>query len=322
MRRVVITGPAPVQILDVTGPLEVFGSGPDYEVSLATPDNGNYLRTNRGIDLSHATPIEQVTDRIDTLIVAGGPGAESGSYDPAFLSWLVSASERSRRVASICTGAFVLAAAGLLDGRKAVTHWRFCDRLAREYPSISVQPDPIHLKDGKFYTSAGITSGIDLSLALVEEDHGHKAALSIARSLVMFLVRPGGQSQFSHMLSHQASYSQPIRELQIWMLENLCERLTVDSLAEQAGMSARNFTRICLRETGMNPGQFVDRMRVEAAQRMIDNSSNGLKEIADQCGFQTAEAMRRSFTRILGITAAQYASRFRRDENGSKRSIG
>jgi transcriptional regulator GlxA family with amidase domain len=172
-----------------------------------------------------------------------------------------------------------------------------------------VRPEPIYLRDGSIYTSAGITAGIDLSLALVEEDHGHETALETARFLVMFLVRPDGQAQYSHMLSHQAITSQPLRELQVWMLQHLREDLTVKSLAERIGMS-RHFTRVCLRETGMNPGRFVDRMRIEAAQQIIDSSSRGLKEIADSCGFKSADAMRRTFLRVLGVTAAEYTSRF------------
>jgi transcriptional regulator GlxA family with amidase domain len=261
--------------------------------------------------LADAIPIADVHGPIDTLVIAGGPGAESGSYDRNFIGWIAKAAKQSRRVASICTGAFVLAEAGLLNGKQAVTHWNFCDRLAREYPNIVVRPEPIYLRDGSIYTSAGITAGIDLSLALVEEDHGHEAALKIARFLVMFLVRPGGQAQYSHMLSHQAVTSQPLRELQVWMLQHLGDDLTVESLAERLGMSARHFTRVCLRETGMNPGQFVDRMRVEAAQQIIDSSSRGLKEIADSCGFKSVDAMRRSFLRVLGVTAAEYASRFK-----------
>lgn len=300
-----------MQILDVTGPLEVFSHAPGYEIQVATPQRGPILETSRGIALANATPIAQIDAPIDTLIVAGGPGAESGHHDRAFIDWIAGAARQARRVASICTGAFVLAEAGLLDGRQAVTHWSFCDRLAREYPSITVRPEPIYLCDGSVYTSAGITAGIDLCLRLVEEDHGHSTALNIARSLVMFLVRPGGQAQFSHMLSHQAIASQPLRELQVWMLQHLRENLTVESLADRIGMSSRHFTRVCLRETGMNPGQFVDRMRVEAAKQIIDSSSSGLKEVADSCGFKSADAMRRTFLRVLGITASEYASRFK-----------
>lgn len=311
MRRVVITGPPPVQVLDVTGPLEVFANAPGYDIQVATPSPERVLETSRGIVLANATPLREIRGSIDTLIIAGGPGAECGHYDRLFVDWLSEAAPRARRVASICTGAFLLAEAGLLDGRQAVTHWTFCDRLAREYPAITVRPEPIYLCDGSVYTSAGITAGIDLCLRLVEEDHGHETALRIARFLVMFLVRPGGQAQFSHMLSHQATISQPLRELQVWMLQNLGEDLTVESLADRVGMSARHFTRVCLRETGMNPGQFVDRMRVEAAKQMIDSSSAGLKEVADFCGFKSADAMRRTFLRVLGITAAEYASRFK-----------
>jgi transcriptional regulator GlxA family with amidase domain len=311
MRKVVIVGPPPVQVLDVTGPLEVFSNAPGYEIQLVNPGAERTLRTNRGIVLGEATPIDDVRGPIDTLVVAGGPGAESGRYDANLIAWIAKAATQSRRIASICTGAFLLAEAGLLNGKQAVTHWNFCDRLAREYPEVVVRPEPIYLRDGTIYTSAGITAGIDLSLALVEEDHGHEAALGIARFLVMFLVRPGGQAQYSHMLSHQAVTSQPLRELQVWMLQHLREDLTVEFLAERIGMSARHFTRVCLRETGMNPGQFVDRMRVEAAQQIIDSSSRGLKEVADSCGFKSADAMRRTFLRVLGVTPGEYASRFK-----------
>jgi transcriptional regulator GlxA family with amidase domain len=312
MRRIVITGPPPVQILDVSGPLEVFSNAPGYEIQLVSPNGLTTLETNRGIALGNAVPLSECVGPIDTLVIVGGPGSESGAYDQSLVRWIAEAATRCRRVASICTGAFLLAEAGLLDGKEAVTHWKFCDRLALEYPKVRAKRDPIYLRDGCVYTSAGITAGIDLSLALVEEDHGHEVARQIARFLVMFLVRPGGQAQFSHMLSHQATASQPIRELQVWMLENLRTHMTVESLAERLGVSPRHFTRVCLRETGMNPGQFIDRMRVEAAQQRIDSSNEGLKEVADACGFHSAEAMRRAFTRVLGVTAAEYASRFRR----------
>ncbi|WP_446744808.1 GlxA family transcriptional regulator [Silvibacterium acidisoli] len=312
MRKIVIVGPPPVQILDVTGPLEVFSGAPGYNLQLATPEAGDTLRTHHDISLGKAISVEKLNGPIDTLVIVGGIGAESGSYDENFIAWVRNAATRSRRIAAICTGAFVLAEAGLLDGKQAVTHWSFCDRLAREYPKVRVTPDPIFVKDGNVYTSAGITAGIDLSLALVEEDCGHAVALKLARFLVMYLVRPGGQSQYSHMLSHQAATSQPLRELQVWMLENLPGDLTVEALAERLGVSSRHFTRICLQETGLNPGQLVDRLRVEAAQQMIDSSSKGLKEIAEACGFKSAEVMRRVFLRTLGISAADYAKRFRR----------
>jgi transcriptional regulator GlxA family with amidase domain len=312
IRKVVIVGPPPVQVLDVTGPIEVFSSADRYDVTIGTPGPERTLQTNRRFALTDAVPITEINGPIDTLVVAGGPGAETGVYDPFFVTWIVEAAKRSRRVASICTGAFLLGASGLIDGRQVVTHWRFCDRLAEEFPRAIVRPEPIFMKDDAVYTSAGITAGVDLALALVEEDHGHQVALNIARFLVMFLVRPGGQAQFSHMLSHQAVTSNPLRELQVWMLENLREDLTVEKLADRLGMSPRHFSRVCLRETKMNPGQFVDRMRVEAAQQMIDSSNMGLKEIADVSGFRTADAMRRTFSRVIGITAGEYTDRFRR----------
>jgi len=311
-RKVVIVGPPPVQVLDVTGPLEVFSNAEGYNITIGTPGSECTLQTNRRLALTDALPISEIDGLIDTLLIAGGPGAESGVYDPRLVAWIRDAAQRSRRVASICTGAFLLGAAGLLDGKKVVTHWRFCDRLAKEFPRAVVTREPIFMKDGAIWTSAGITAGIDLSLALVEEDHGHEVALKIARFLVMYLVRPGGQAQFSHMLSHQAVTSKPLRELQVWMLENLREDLTVEKLADRVGMSPRHFTRVCLRETKMNPGQFVDRLRVEAAQQMIDSSNMGLKEVADACGFRSADAMRRAFLRMIGITAGEYMERFRR----------
>ncbi|MGC4054436.1 MAG: DJ-1/PfpI family protein [Paludibaculum sp.] len=303
-RNVVIVGAPPVHVLDVTGPLEVFCTAGEYDVILATPGTERVLRTHRRVALTEAVPISELDGPIDTLLVVGGPGAETGVYDPGLVEWLVQAAHRSRRVASICTGAFLLGAAGLLDGKQVVTHWRVCDRLAREFPHAIVRPDPIFIKDGGVYTSAGISAGIDLSLAMVEEDHGHEVALRVARTLVMFLVRPGGQSQFSHMLSHQAVTSKPLRELQIWMLEHLREDLTVETLADRIGMSPRHFTRICLRE---NPHESRPVRRPDAGRgspaddRQLDL---GLKEIADRCGFRTADAMRRTFSRVLGVTAA------------------
>ena len=317
MRKVVIVGSPPVQVLDVTGALEVFSSASGYDVILGNPGEERTLRTHRNFALTGALPIREITGPIDTLVIAGGPGSETGSYDPAFVSWITAAAKRSRRVASVCTGTFLLGAAGLIDGKQVVTHWGFCDRLANEFPHATVRPEPIFVKDDPIYTSAGITAGIDLALALVEEDHGHAVALNVARFLVMFLVRPGGQAQFSHMLAHQAVASKPLRELQVWMLEHLREDLSVERLAERLGMSSRQSTRVCLKEAKMNPGQFVDRLRVEAARQMIDSSNLGLKAIADASGFHTADAMRRTFLRVLGITAGEYLHRFKRDAGAS-----
>jgi transcriptional regulator GlxA family with amidase domain len=301
-------------MLDITGPLEVFGSFPDYKIDIATPDEGPMLHTSQGFSIAGATKLADLQEPIDTLLVVGGPGSESGVYDPNFVQWIAEMSGRVRRLGSVCTGAFLLAAAGVLNNKQAATHWNFCDRLAREFPAIQVKPDPIFLRDGHIYTSAGITAGIDLSLALVEEDHGHRAALEIARLLVMFLVRPGGQSQFSSTLSRQSGASQPLRELQVWILDHLREQLNVERLADQIGMSARHFTRVCRQQLGMGPGELVERLRVDAARELIEGSSRGLKEVADACGFQSADVMRRVFLRVLGVTAGDYGKRFKRSD--------
>lgn len=315
MRKIVITGPPPVQILDVAGPLEVFSNAPGYEVALATPGRTRTLMTNRGISLGEATPLNQLHGAIDTLMLVGGPGAEANEQNAELVQWVAETAPNCRRVAAVCTGAFVLAQAGLLIGKRVVTHWSFCSRLAQEYPSVTVSPESIFLKDGTVYTSAGITAGIDLALALVEEDHGHEVTLRIARFLVMYLVRPGGQSQFSHMLSAQSRASRALSELQVWVQENLHSDLTVNALAERMRMSARHFARVCRNELSMSPAQFVEHLRVATAQQHIDTSDRGLKEIADWCGFSSAETMRRAFVRVLGISAADYGRRFRRSRS-------
>lgn len=321
MRRIVITGAPPVRVLDVAGPLEVFASSPDYQIDIATPDpeDSSILRTSQGFPIGGATSIHALSGPIDTLLVVGGPGSETGAYDPVFVAWIAETSRHVRRIGSVCTGAFLLAAAGVLNKKQAVTHWAFCDQLSREFPATQVKPDPIFLRDGHIYTSAGITAGIDLSLALVEEDHGHKAALEIARTLVMFLVRPGGQSQFSGVLSRQRMMSEPLSELQVWILDHLREPLTVERLADQIGMSARHFTRVCRQHIGLAPGEFVERLRIEAAQELIGGSALGLKEIADACGFQSADSMRRVFLRVLGVTAGEYSKRFKRPALASEK---
>jgi transcriptional regulator GlxA family with amidase domain len=312
MRRIVISGPPPVQILDVTGPLEVFSNVPDYQIFVVAPDSLGELQTNRGVAIAGAVSRDAVSGTIDTLVIAGGPGAESGEYTTEYIEWIANMASRSRRIASICTGAFVLAAAGLLDGKRAVTHWRFCEKLAKDFPGVKVESDPIFLRDDRTYTSAGITAGLDLSLALVEEDHGHEVALAVARQLVMFLVRPGGQAQYSQILSSQAAKSNPLCELQVYMLEHLNGDLSVETLADRMRMSPRHFSRVCIREMKMSPGQFVERLRVEAAQRMIDGSAMGLKEIADQCGFGSTDSMRRAFQHVLKVTPGEYTKRFKR----------
>jgi transcriptional regulator GlxA family with amidase domain len=298
-----------VQILDITGPLEVFAQSGDYLIELVSSSRAGRLQSSCGLAISDAKYYGKIHGRVDTLLVAGGVGAESARCNPYFLCWLRQMGKQADRVGSICTGAFLLAEAGLLDGKRVVTHWEWCDKLAQRYPKIFIERNPVYVKDGRVYTSAGITAGIDLALALVEEDHGRARALKIARTLVMFLVRPGGQAQFSTVLSSQTA-SRTFKELQVWLLEHLADSLTVAILSERAGMSPRHFARVFVKETGMTPARFVDRLRVEAAQRMLEQSSRAIKEIAAACGFGSSDSMRRSFLRALGVTAADYFKRF------------
>jgi transcriptional regulator GlxA family with amidase domain len=213
-------------------------------------------------------------------------------------------------VVGLCTGSFVLAEAGLLDGRSATTHWAFCDELARRFPGVKVQPDPIYVRDGGVYTSAGATAGLDLVLALVEEDLGRRVALTVAQWMVVFLKRPGGQSQFSVQLSTQMAGRQPLRDMQAWVLDHPGADLSVEALARRVNMSPRNFFRVFVREVGMTPGRFVERVRVEAARRLLEETSRGVPDVATASGFGSQEAMRVAFRRALGVSPKGYRSRF------------
>jgi len=310
MRRVVFAVVPPIQILDLTAPFEVFARCGGYRVELVSADPHREVRSSCGLRIDAALHYRKLRGTVDTLLVPGGDGAEQISCDPAFLKWLASMSKRVRRIGSICTGATVLAAAGILDRRSAVTHWRWCARLAESFPSVTVERDPIFIKDGNVYTSAGVTAGIDLALALVEEDHGQGRALEIARDLVIFLRRPGGQSQFSSLLAAQASARRPIEDLQAWIIEHLDRDLTVGALAQQCGMSPRNFARIFAAEKGVTPARFVEQCRVDAARALIESSTDTIKGIAGRCGFGSIDSMRRSFAKILGVTPRDYADRF------------
>ena len=311
-----------VQILDVTGPLEVFSRTarwlvdqtrcrkPVYTVELLAVHRG-LVRSSSGLELVVRRCLTDVRRGIDTLLVAGGIGRRRAPIDSVLVGWLRRIAPRVRRLASVCTGAFLLAEAGLLDGRRATTHWGACRELAERYPHVAVEADPIFVRDGRIYTSAGVTAGMDLALALVEEDHGREVALAVARELVMFLKRPGGQSQFSAQLMAQAAEREPIRELQEWIGEHPGADLLVAALARRAAMSARNFARVFTREVGMTPARFVERARVEAARRRLEESSIGVEAVATQCGFSSAEIMRRAFLRTVRVNPAEYRHRFR-----------
>ena len=321
-RHVVIVGFPDVEVLDVTGPLEVFSQaalfgrtvsgGPGYVVELVAR-RGGPITTSCGVRLLVERTIGAVRGPVDTLLVAGGLGTQAAMQDQLLLAWLRRMARRTRRIGSVCSGSFVLAEAGLLEGRRATTHWRYCEELQRSFPNVAVENDPIFVRDGNVYTSAGVTAGMDLALALVEEDFGRDIALAVARNLVLFLKRPGGQSQFSSQLSVQAAEREPLRQLQAWIADHLSEDLSVPVLARQVAMSERNFSRLFARETGSTPARFVAQARLEAARRRLEESPHtvGVEEIAAQCGFAGAEIMRRAFLRAFGVPPTAYRHRFR-----------
>ena len=239
------------------------------------------------------------------------------------MRWLRREGPRARRLTSVCTGAFLLAAAGLLDGRRATTHWGVWEQLRDAFPAVDVDPDPIFIRDGNVYTSAGVTAGMDLALALVEEDVGRATALAIARRLVMFLKRPGGQSQFSAGISVELARRDSLRDLQVWIVEHPDADLSVDALAKRVGMSPRNFARVFARELRMTPARFVERTRVDAARRRLEESVNGVESVANECGFRSAETMRRAFIRSVRVSPVQYRSRFHNaQDSGDVRVAG
>ena len=303
-----------VQSLDVTGPLEVFaGAGKhtpgSYRIRTASLD-GAPVRTSSGLTL---VPDESLTEARDphTLLVPGGEGTRRTGRDARLTDWLREHGPRAERLVSVCTGALLLAEAGLLDGRRATTHWAYCAKLARDHPAVDVDPDPIYIRDGQVATSAGVTSGIDLALALVEEDLGRETALALARHLVVFLRRPGNQAQFSAQLAAQTARREPLREVQQWITDHPSGDLSVESLAERAALSPRHFARAFQAETGMTPGRYVDRVRLEHARRLLEDTPDGVEEISRACGYGTPEAMRRAFVRTLGAAPAEYRRRFR-----------
>jgi transcriptional regulator GlxA family with amidase domain len=323
-RRIDILAFADVQLLDVAGPLQVFASA--NELSLAAGASAPYLpymprviaaipgeiQSTAGLGL-FAHPLPRADEATDTLIVAGGRGVHVVSKDAAQVAWLKERASQCRRVASVCTGAFMLAAAGLLDQRRAVTHWAHCEQLGHHYPAVCVDPAPIFIRDGAVWTSAGVTAGIDLALALIEDDLGRALALDVARELVVFLKRPGGQAQFSATLSMQKAGDRSgdrFGELHAWIAENMAADLSIATLAERAGMSERSFVRHYRAQTGVTPARAIDQLRLEAARRLLGDTSFPVKRVAARCGFGSEETMRRSFLRSTGVTPQAYRERF------------
>jgi transcriptional regulator GlxA family with amidase domain len=254
----------------------------------------------------------------DLLIVPGGEGSRWA--DPELVAWLRANGPAAQRLVSVCTGVFLLAEAGLLDGRKATTHWAYCGALAARYPSIVVDPDPIFVRDGNIATSAGVTAGIDLALALVEDDLGREAALDIARRLVVFLRRPGNQAQFSAQLAGQLASREPLRDVQQWIADHPAADLSVQALASQASLSPRQFARAFSAEVGIPPGRYVDRVRLETARRRLEDTADGIEQTARSCGYGTPEAMRRAFVRVLGVSPGEYRRRFRPEPSAGQES--
>src|ERR1700722_453976 len=316
-RRIEVLAFPNVQMLDVAGPIQVFTAANEratspharlpYETRVIAPE-GAEIRATSG--LAFATePLPDPTVPLDTLIVAGGRGVMRAAEDASLIEWLKVRAGAARRTASVCTGAFLLAAAGLLDHRRAVTHWEYCDELSRRHPDVKVEPDPIFVHDGPMWTSAGVTSGIDLSLALVEEDLGRALALSVARQLVVFLKRPGGQAQFSAALSLQSA-DERFAGLHTWLAEHLAEDLSLSRLASQAGMRERTFLRRYREATGVTPARAIERLRVEAARQLLVDTRLPAKRIATRCGFGSEETMRRNFARLQGVSPQDYRQRF------------
>lgn len=306
-----------VQMLDVAGPVQVFSDAnhqaarphapPPYRIRAIAPE-GAQIRATSG--LAFATePLPDPTEPLDTLIVAGGQGVMRAAEDASLVEWLKVRAGAARRTASVCTGAFLLAAAGLLDRRRAVTHWEVCDLLRRRHPAVTVESDPIFVRDGPMWSSAGVTAGIDLSLALVEEDLGRAIALAVARHLVVFLKRPGGQAQFSAALSLQSA-DDHFADLHGWLAEHLAENLPLSRLASQAAMSERTFLRRYRQATGLTPARGIERLRVEAARQLLAGTRLPAKRVAARCGFGSEETMRRSFLRLQGVSPQDYRQRF------------
>ena len=314
-RTVVIVTFETAQILDVTGPLEVFSSasrflpGVRYRTQVVSTQGGP-VRASCGLDFA-SSALAEVTGPVDTLVVAGGADMNRAVADTKLLTQVRRLATDARRVTSVCSGAFVLAAAGLLEGRRATTHWAECGLLDNTYAGVTVDPDAIYVHDGNVWTSAGVTAGIDLALALVAEDSGHQAAATVARQLVVYLQRSGGQAQFSALLAGQEADSEPIRDLLSWLRDHLADDLSVAALAKQVNLSERQFTRVFKTEVGATAADHVEAVRLESACRLLETTNRSIEQVAKTCGFGTPETMNRAFRRRLDITPGEHRHHFR-----------
>jgi transcriptional regulator GlxA family with amidase domain len=317
-RRVVFLVFPRFQLLDLTGPLEVFSQADSlfgtgrrrYEIDVVALTSEPVAASDGLAVVPRRTLAEAADLPVDTLVVVGGRGVRTAIEEPVYVEWVRAAAARARRVTSVCTGAFLLAAAGLLDGRRVVTHWHACDELSERFPRVLVESDPIFIRDDPIWTSAGVSAGVDLALALVEADHGAEVARAIAKQLVVFVQRPGGQAQFSTQLAAQRPGRDTLREVQAWIADHLDDDLSLPVLARRAALSERHFSRVFRAETGLTVAAYVEAARIEAAQRLLESTRDGLDRIARTCGFGTVETMHRTFNRTVRVTPGEYRRHF------------
>lgn len=318
VRNVALVGYAGAQSLDIVGPLEVFSMAnrfaetPPYNVILTSPEGGT-ITCNSGLLLGGSVPLDALPVDLDTILVAGGSrDALRRASNAHLLAWLKQRAETTRRLGSVCSGALVLAASGVLDGRRATTHWGYCEEMRTFRPAVQLEPDAIFVADPPYYTSAGVTAGIDLCLSLVEADCGSQLALAIARNLVLFMRRPGGQTQFSEGLNVQAAATPRLRQLVTDISADPRGDLSVPELASRAVMSERTFSRVFQKETGVSPAAFVEIARVNRAKALLETSSWPLGRVAERAGFGSVEGLHRAFNKRVGVTPGEYRQRFGR----------
>lgn len=323
-RSILLVGVPPVLELDLFGPASAFdlvnklvagsplapANEPPYRLTIISSTENCQLEGEAGCRLAAHSSYKDYEEEVDTLLVTAGPRSIDDVGAPEFREWLRRMSKRARRTASVCIGAFILADAGLLEGKRAATHWHWVNELQMRHPNVLVDPESIWVKDQGIYTSAGGTAGIDLALAMVTEDYGNAVALNVARNLVVFLKRPGGQRQYSVSLAAQAPKSPTFEDLGVWIVENLDKPLSVESLAQRMAMSPRNFARVFRAEFGCTPASYVRQSRVEAARGLLQESGHGLEKIAAHCGFGSDEAMRKAFIDVLGVSPGHYRTTF------------
>jgi transcriptional regulator GlxA family with amidase domain len=320
-----------VQLLDVSGPLDVFAEAnvqarrEVYRLLIVAKAAG-HIRSSSGVRLAPDLVIGDATEvKIDTLLVAGCPNAANVRPDAAVVEWLRRIAPRARRYGSVCSGAFLLAATGLIDGRRVTTHWAVAQQLAVRYPAVTVEEDAIHVRDGRLRTAAGVTAGLDLALALVEEDLGRDVAMKVAAQLVMFFKRPGGQMQFSRKGEAAPAGRSALQEAQRWIAANPAADHSIASLAKRADLSPRHFARLFRGEVGITPAAWVETTRIAVARRLLEGGQHSPKQVAAQCGFADADTLRRAFARQVGVTPAEYRKRYARSggrgHNPSRRLV-